>query len=278
MPHARAGARRSAQRTAAAGGARIEPARTLSAASVAACGSMFGGDDSGAPAAASPTGGGADSDRARRGSVGCERLHVQAALLAEREADRRRRAAARTRDHAALREPPAPAPVGIGGIGGMLRRHRRPASAAARRLATATHATGGGVANGPRGRHRRGGGLAIGPGGAICIGGATSGGGAAGRARAAPPQLRQNFMPGGFSPRHTLQMSGNPARRRRESARTTGASELPQFRQNDEPDGLSWPHIEQRIGPLTLNPHRVSQTSAAAGMAPGRFATPRAPC
>jgi hypothetical protein len=65
------------------------------------------------------------------------------------------------------------------------------------------------------------------------------------------PQLRQNFMPAGFSPRHVphSKMPGNPC-----AAGGVCAKELPQFRQNDDPAGLSWPHFEQRIGPLTLNP------------------------
>ena len=44
------------------------------------------------------------------------------------------------------------------------------------------------------------------------------------------------------------------------------ASELPQFRQNDDPGGLSWPHIEQRIGPLfsvvRVHPQRCRRVSA----------------
>lgn len=62
------------------------------------------------------------------------------------------------------------------------------------------------------------------------------------------PQLRQNFMPGGFSPRHTPHTLGNPAAPAGVWPKA-GASELPQLRQNADPDGLSWPHIEQRIGP-----------------------------
>jgi len=62
------------------------------------------------------------------------------------------------------------------------------------------------------------------------------------------PQLRQNFMPGGFSPRHTPHTLGNPAAGAGVWPKA-GASELPQLRQNADPDGLSWPHIEQRIGP-----------------------------
>ena len=81
------------------------------------------------------------------------------------------------------------------------------------------------------------------------------------------PQLRQNFIPGGFSPRHTPQMAGNPGGGvgvcPYAGGATAGASELPQLRQNDDPAGLSWPHIEQRIGPLGLNPRRVSQQHSA---------------
>ena len=63
------------------------------------------------------------------------------------------------------------------------------------------------------------------------------------------PQLRQNFMPGGFSPRHTGQMLGNPGAGGGVCAKACAllVNELPQFRQNDDPAGLSWPHIEQRI-------------------------------
>lgn len=102
--------------------------------------------------------------------------------------------------------------------------------------------------------------------------GAPYGGGAPGGAiigptplvESAPPQLRQNFIPGGFSPRHAGQIVGNPGPppgvwAKACGADPVGANELPQFRQNDEPAGLSWPHIEQRIVPLTLNPYRVSQ-------------------
>jgi len=96
------------------------------------------------------------------------------------------------------------------------------------------------------------------------IGGGAIMGGPAGAAPSAPPQLRQNFIPGGFSPRQAPQIVGNPPTgagvwAKASGADAVGASELPQLRQNDEPAGLSWPHIEQRIGPLTLNPHRVSQ-------------------
>ncbi len=89
------------------------------------------------------------------------------------------------------------------------------------------------------------GGDAIGPAGGI-IPGAIGGIALAPGPVIALPQLRQNFMPGGFSPRQTLQMLGNPAARGGVCARA-GAIELPQFRQNDDPGGLSWPHIEQRI-------------------------------
>ncbi len=87
------------------------------------------------------------------------------------------------------------------------------------------------------------GGDAIGPGGGIMPGAI---GGIAPGALIALPQLRQNFIPGGFSPRQTLQMLGNPAAGGEVCAKA-GAIELPQFRQNEDPGGLSWPHIEQRI-------------------------------
>ena len=84
------------------------------------------------------------------------------------------------------------------------------------------------------------------------------------------PQLRQNFMPGGLSPRQTGHVMGNPGGGAGVGA---WASELPQFKQNDDPSGLSWPHIEQRISPLMLEPLRVSQQPAVSGMAPCWFAT-----
>jgi hypothetical protein len=59
------------------------------------------------------------------------------------------------------------------------------------------------------------------------------------------PQLRQNFMPGGFSPRHIWQIVGNPAAGAGVCAAEARA--LPQFKQNDAPGRLSWPHTEQRI-------------------------------
>ena len=60
------------------------------------------------------------------------------------------------------------------------------------------------------------------------------------------PQLRQNFMPGGFSPRHAPQMTGNPAAWAGVCV-GGGASALPQFKQNDDPGGLWWPQAEQHI-------------------------------
>ena len=85
------------------------------------------------------------------------------------------------------------------------------------------------------------------------------------------PQLRQNFIPGGFSPRQTLQTLGvgNPWGRAGVCP-NAGANELPQLRQNDDPGGLSWPHIEQRIGPLS---QRACSNTAVTGMGPGLFAT-----
>ena len=53
----------------------------------------------------------------------------------------------------------------------------------------------------------------------------------------AAPHCRQNFIPGGFSPRHTPQIVGNP--RPGAGVCATGASALPQFRQNADPGGLS---------------------------------------
>jgi hypothetical protein len=149
-----------------------------------------------------------------------------------------------------------------------------------------------GIAIGPGGIAIGPGGIAIGPGGGIIPGipppGAPPGipdmgGDAFGPdgadmppdavAESALPQLRQNFIPGGFSPRQTLQVLGNPWGLAGVCCWYAGASELPQFRQNDDPGGLSWPHIEQRIGPLTLISNRVSQQHLVSGMAAGRFAT-----
>jgi hypothetical protein len=94
------------------------------------------------------------------------------------------------------------------------------------------------------------------------------------------PQLRQNFMPGGFSPRQTTHtgFAGNPCGEDGVCAKACApapeARELPQFRQNDAPIGLSWPHFEQRIVSLTVNPIQVSQQPGVSGMGTGRFATP----
>jgi hypothetical protein len=125
-------------------------------------------------------------------------------------------------------------------------------------------------------------------GGGDIIGGGTPGAprpgapitGIADDAVSALPQLRQNFMPGGFSPRHTPQIVGNPGGGAGVWPWAWGpaANELPQFRQNDDPAGLSWPHIEQRIGPLTVYPWRVSQQPLVSGMASGRFATHQPTC
>lgn len=79
-----------------------------------------------------------------------------------------------------------------------------------------------------------------GPGGAAIAG-------ALGAVAVSPdPQLRQNFIPGGFSPRHTAHIVGNPPLTAGVCA-TAVVSELPQLRQNDDPGGLSWPQTEQRI-------------------------------
>jgi hypothetical protein len=143
-------------------------------------------------------------------------------------------------------------------------------------------AIGTGVANGP------GGGM---PGDAIgggAIGGGAIGGGAiigaptAGANAGDPgvvasdaPQLRQNFMPGGFSPRHEPQMTGNPAAPAGVCA-GAAASAVPQFKQNDDPGGLWWPQAEQRsISPLLP---RVSRKGQRWEMVQGRFATRLASC
>ena len=60
------------------------------------------------------------------------------------------------------------------------------------------------------------------------------------------PQLRQNFIPGGFSPRHAPQITDNPAAGPGVCAVGGGAIALPQFKQNDDPGGLWWPQLEQR--------------------------------
>jgi hypothetical protein len=99
--------------------------------------------------------------------------------------------------------------------------------------------------------------------------------------RSALPQLRQNFMPGGFSPRHAAHtdMPGNPGGDagvcpKACAAEVPEVSELPQFRQNEAPTGLSWPHFKQRIDSLTVNPIQVSQQPEVSGMGTDRFATP----
>jgi hypothetical protein len=55
------------------------------------------------------------------------------------------------------------------------------------------------------------------------------------------PQLRQNFMPGGFSARQAGQVAGNPAPAPGvcPAKPAAPASWLPQLRQNIEPGGLS---------------------------------------
>ncbi len=86
------------------------------------------------------------------------------------------------------------------------------------------------------------------------------------------PHDRQNFMPGGLSPRQTLQMMGNPP----PAAGVcwiAGASALPQFKQNDDPNGLSWPQTRHFIGLPAVWPKR-----RRTGMAAGGFATPEASC
>lgn len=104
-------------------------------------------------------------------------------------------------------------------------------------------------------------------GGTIGPAGAPPPGSVAGLAASAAPHARQNFIPGGFSPRQTPQITGNPAAAggvwTNGGAAGAADNELPQLRQNDDPAGLSWPHIEQRIGPLDLNRRRVSQVLPA---------------
>lgn len=83
----------------------------------------------------------------------------------------------------------------------------------------------------------RPGGDASGPGGAIIGAPPAANDGEPGVvcARVAP-QLRQNFMPGGFSPRQAPHFTSNPALGA--GVVGGGAIALPQFRQNDEPIGL----------------------------------------
>jgi len=79
------------------------------------------------------------------------------------------------------------------------------------------------------------------------------------------PQLRQNFIPLGFSPRHCAQMTaGNPPLGGGVAV-GGGASAVPQFKQNDEPGGLWWPQATQRmeLDPShPLSPQSVTKTSA----------------
>ncbi len=91
----------------------------------------------------------------------------------------------------------------------------------------------------------------------------------------AAPQLRQNFIPGGFSPRQVVQITGNPAPAPGVCA-GAAANAVPQFKQNDDPGGLWWPQAEQRsITPLLT---RVSRKANAWEMGQGRFATWVASC
>lgn len=113
-------------------------------------------------------------------------------------------------------------------------------------------------------------GTGIGPGGPI---GPPNAGDPGLGCASALPQLRQNLIPGGFSPWHTPHTE-TPGNLCHAGGVCPCARELPQFRQNDAPDGLSWPHFEQRIVPLTVNPIQVSQQLNLAGMGSGRFATP----
>lgn len=155
-----------------------------------------------------------------------------------------------------VRSPPGPAtgfvagrgPLGVPGIG-LFAGGTLGGSVGGRSACAIGRGTDG---NGPPPPIGPGGGMpGNGPGGGICGGGIICAGTFGCEAFwSALPQLRQNFMPGGFSPRQTLQVFdvGNPCGGRGVCP-NAGANELPQFRQNDDPGGLSWPHIEQRIGP-----------------------------
>jgi hypothetical protein len=113
------------------------------------------------------------------------------------------------------------------------------------------------------------GGDAIGPGGAIIPPGTCE------AFASALPQLRQNFIPGGFSPRQVVQITGNPAPAPGVCA-GAAANAVPQFKQNDDPGGLWWPQAEQRsITPLLT---RVSRKATRWEMGQGRFATWLASC
>ena len=97
-----------------------------------------------------------------------------------------------------------------------------------------------------------GAGAISGPGAGDIIGAPTAGpngfiAGVVGCIASVAPQLRQNFMLPGFSPRHCAQMTvGNPDAGGGVAV-GGGASAVPQFKQNDEPGGLWWPQAEQRI-------------------------------
>src|SRR5688572_1560948 len=100
----------------------------------------------------------------------------------------------------------------------------------------ATGGSGASDAPDPYGRPRAGApGTPSGPAGIPGIGASCTGGWYAAAPTpvgvSAVPQLRQNFIPGGFSPRHTTQTTllGNP-----DCAGGVFARELPQFRQNDD--------------------------------------------
>lgn len=94
-------------------------------------------------------------------------------------------------------------------------------------------------------------------------------------AASAVPQLRQNFMPGGFSPRQAAQIAGNPGPGPGVCAGAAANAE-PQFKQNDDPGGLWWPQAEQRsIKPLL---DRVSRKRTRWEMGRGAFATGGASC
>jgi hypothetical protein len=133
---------------------------------------------------------------------------------------------------------------------------------------------GGGVAKAPPG------GI---PGGGAIIGAPTPGGPEGGAKAGDPgvvaasdaPQLRQNFIPGGFSPRQLPQITGNPAPPPGVCAGAADSA-VPQFKQNDDPGGLWWPQAEQRsITPLLP---RVSRNTKRWEMVPGGFATGGASC
>jgi hypothetical protein len=104
------------------------------------------------------------------------------------------------------------------------------------------------------------------------LGSGAAGGAIDGTVDSDEPHARQNRMPGGLSPRHTVQMMGNPLPAAG-VCWAAGASALPQFKQNDDPTGLSWPQTRHRIRLLRVWPKR-----RRTGMASGGFATPEATC